>query len=282
VTYFRLRRYGDCAAVFERFVEVAPRARGATQALAHCYYSLGRYEDALTHYARVLEANPESVEALRGHALAHMRTGQLEPALELFDRCLELRPTHGDALYWKAQVLFDLGRLEQARATAEAARELDPFDPRPHYLLSQVLYELGDDEGSAAAERRFDELDLVERKVRTLEGLLLAEPRRPQLYARLIDVHRASGNDAAVRESVQRLIRAVPLDLDARALALRQLRELGDLAAAQRVADGVERDFGESAEAWRVLRDHYGAVRDRVREVRAGERYLRLGGDPDR
>ena len=26
----------------------------------------------------------------------------------------------------------------------------------------------------------------------------------------------------------------------------------------------------------------YGEVRDRVRQVRAGERYLRLGGDPDR
>ena len=46
----------------------------------------------------------------------------------------------------------------------------------------------------------------------------------------------------------------------------------------QRVQDIIKK--GTSVDvAWRVLRDHYGALRDRVRQVRAGERYLRLGGD---
>jgi len=282
VTYFRLRRYGDCARVFERFLAVAPQEVGATQALAHSYYSLGEYERALEHYTQVLAANPSSVEALRGFALSQMRLGRLEESLASLERCLELRPKHAEALYWKAKVLFDLSRSQEARTAAEAARELDPFDPRPHFLLSQVLYELGDDEGAAAAERRFLELNLLAQKVRTLEGFLLAEPRRVDVYARLVDVHRTAGNSAAVQETVQRLLRAVPADLGARVLALTTLRELGATDAAQEVAGGIERDFAEVVEAWRALRDHYGAVGDRVREIRAGERYLRLGGDPGR
>lgn len=282
VTYFRLRRYGDCARVFERFLEVVPSQVGATQALAHCYYSLGDYEAALRHYEAVLAASPDSVEALRGQALANMRVGRLEPALELLDRCLELRPEHGEALFWKGQVLFDLGRAQEARQVAEAARELDRFDPRPWFLLSQVLYELGDDEGADEAESRFLELNLLAQKVRTLEGLLLHDPREVGLYVRLCDVHRASGNAAGVRETVARLLRAVPGELAVRSFAIDTLLRIEDRAGAQQVADGIERDFAATAEAWRVLRDYYGAVRDTVRQVRAGERYLRMGGEPDR
>ena len=51
--------------------------------------------------------------------------------------------------------------------------------------------------------------------------------------------------------------------------------------------DGVvvqvnEEGFFEEPEAWRLLRDFYGTINDRVHQVRAGERYLRLGGDPKR
>ncbi len=278
VTYFRLRRYGDCARVFERFLRAAPGEVGATQALAHSYYSLGDYPAALAHYQRVLEANPDSVEALRGYALAHLRTSQLEQALELLDRCLTLRPEHADALYWKAQVLFDLGRAEEARAEAERARELDAFDPRPWFLLSQVLHELGDDAQAEAAERRFLELDLIDQKVRTLEGQLLFEPQRVETHKRLVDLQRASGNDSGTQTAVARLIQAVPEDLAVRSFALEALHAIGAAEAAQQVADGIERDFAGTAEAWRVLRDYYDALGDRVRQIRAGERYLRLGG----
>jgi tetratricopeptide (TPR) repeat protein len=282
VTYFRLRRYGDCARALERFLSVAPKEVGATQALAHSYYSLGDYARAAAHYARVLEAKPESVEALRGLGLTEMRLGHRERALELLERCLALKPDHVEATYWKGRVLYDLGRTDEARAAAEAAIQLDPYDPRPHFLLSQVLYDLGDDEAAAASEARFLELNLVEQKLRTLEGLLIEEPRKPELYARLAEVHRSVGDMAGARAALARLVRALPEDLEARIFALGKFAELGERKDADAQAEGIERDFAEVPEAWRALRDYWASVGDTVRQVRAGERYLRLGGDPDR
>lgn len=282
VTYFRLRRYGDCARTFERFLEVAPDAVGATQALAHSYYSLGQYEPALEHYEAVLGADAKSVEALRGYALSHMRLGRLERALELFDACLAKEPEHLEVHFWRAQTLFDLGRVEAALAAAEATRDLDPFDPRPWFLLGQVHFELGDDDAADAAETRFGELNQHAQKVRTLEGLLLYEPRRVDLWRRLFEVERAAGNQAGAIAALEGCLRALPKDLGVRVFVLDALTELGERDRADTVASGIERDFFEVPEAWLALRDHYGRVNDRVRQVRAGERYLRLGGDPRR
>lgn len=282
VTYFRLRRYGDCARTLERFLAAVPSAVGATQALAHSYYSLGDYERALAQYEAVLGADATSVEALRGYALSHMRLGHLERALELFDACLAKSPEHLEVLFWRGQTLFDLGRIEDARAAAEAARELDPFDPRAWFLLSQVHFEVGEDEAAAAAETRFSELNLHAQKVRTLEGLLLYEPRRVDLWRRLFDVERSAGNTAGAIEALQGSLRALPQDLDVRLFALQSFSDLGERARSMEIAGTIERDFAEEPDAWLALRDFYGSLGDRVRQVRAGERYLRLGGDTRR
>lgn len=282
VTYFRLRRYGDCARTFERFLAAVPSAVGATQALAHSYYSLGDYERALEHYQAVLAADATSVEVLRGYALCHLRLGRLERALELFDACLEKSPEHLEARFWRAQTLFDLGRVEEALEAGKAARELDPFDPRAWFLLSQAYFALGDEAAADEAQTRFSELNLHAQKVRTLEGLLLYEPRRMDLWRRLVDVERSAGNAAGAREALERCIRALPRDLSARVFAMGTLRDLGERERAVQVAEGLERDFAEVPEAWLALRDFYGTLNDRVRQVRAGERYLRLGGDPRR
>lgn len=282
VTYFRLRRYGDCARTFERFLEVVPSAVGATQALAHSYYSLGDYERALKQYEAVLAADARSVEALRGYALSHMRLGHLERALELFDACLAKEPEHIEVHFWRAQTLFDLGRVEEALAEAQATRDLAPFDPRPWFLLGQAHFELGDDEAADAAEKRFGELNQHAQKVRTLEGLLLYEPKRVDLWRRLFDVERVAGNQAGALEALEGCLRAMPSDLGVRVFVLDALTELGERDRADGVAASIERDFFEVPEAWLALRDHYGRLNDRVRQVRAGERYLRLGGDPRR
>ena len=282
VTYFRLRRYGDCARTFERFLEVAPGAVAATQALAHSYYSLGEYERALAQYEAVLDADARSVEALRGYALSHMRLGHLERALELFDACLAKEPEHLEVHFWRAQTLSELGRTEEARAAAEATRDLDPFDPRAWFLLSQLYFELGLDDEADAAERRFGELNQHAQKVRTLEGLLLYEPRRIDLWRRLFDVERVAGNQRGAIAALEGCLRALPKELGVRVFVLDALAELGERERADDVAATLERDFAEVPEAWLALRDHYGRMNDRVRQVRAGERYLRLGGDPRR
>jgi len=272
---FRLRRYGDCIELLERFLRVVPREVGATQALGHSLYSLGRYEEARAHYERVLERNPDSVEAVRGYGLSHLRLGDHARALELLQRVLELRPDHGDAQTWIAHLLYETDRLEEAQVAAERACELTPREPRPWFLLSQILAEQGQEDAALAAKARFDELSRVVQEVRALEGLLLHDPRNAPALRRLVELRSRSG-DPALRRDLGRLLALQPRDLEARILALDTLVELGDEEGARIAALDLERTCGDRSAAWKRLQEYYGSRGDRVRQVQAGERHLRL------
>ena len=276
-SYFRLRRYGDTAELYERFLRAAPGEVGATQALGHAYYSLGEYERAREHYEKVLEASPESVEALRGYGLARMRLGEPEAALELLGRVLELRESHADAHAWRAQVLFDLGRTEEALAAARRARELEPFEPRSAFLESQALAELGQDEEAAKVAARFDELSRADQEARSLEALLVRAPRDLAVLGRLVEIQRGIGNLAAVRGLLERMARVRPEDVALRIYALDVLEAAGDAEGAASAALALERVGADEPGAWKRLERYY-AGKDRVRQIQAGERYRRLGG----
>lgn len=275
-TYFRLRRYGDCRELMERFLEVAPGEVGATQALGHCLYTLGDYPAARDHYRRVLAENPESVEATRGLALSHMRLGELERALELLDRVVAMRPTHAEAHSWRARVLYDLDRSEDARGAAERALELDPFLPPAWYLLSQVLFDLGEDERAEEAAARFDELTVLTQEVRAQEATLLRDPYDARPLVRLVHLHRTMGNLAGARFALERALAIAPDDPSLRMLALDTLEVLGDDAGAEAAAEELERRCDGEPAVWQRLQRYWGQVGNRTKQVQAGERYLRL------
>jgi tetratricopeptide (TPR) repeat protein len=272
---FRMRRYGDCIELLERFVRVAPHEVGATQALGHSLYSLGRYREARAHYERVLERSPDSVEAVRGYALSHMRLGELERALELLQRVVELRPEHADAHAWIAHVFYETDRLDEAQAAAERARELTPYEPRPWFLLSRILAEQGEDDAALEAKAQFDQLSRRVQQVRALEGVLLHDPRHAGALRQLVELRRRS-KDPAVRGDLARLVRLQPGELEVHILWLDTMVELSDGEGARLAALELERKFSDSANAWDRLRDYYASIGDRLRQVQAGERHLRL------
>lgn len=274
-TYFRLRRYGDGARVFERFVEVVPEEIGATQALGHCYYSLGEYERARAHYVAVLARTESSVEAWRGLGLAQWKLGDAPRALESLDRALALRPDHADALMWRAQVLFELGRSGEALLAAVRARELTPHEPRAWYVEAQVLADLGRDEDATRARNRFLELNRIEQEIRTQEGLLLHEPRALEPLLRLVVLQRAAGNRAETKAVMLRTLRTAPNELRVHALALEIFAGLDERALVERTVTEIETRFARSPAAWRLLAEHHRAASQPERaaeaEKRAGE-----------
>jgi len=275
-THFRLRRYGDSILFYGRFLEVVPGEVGATQALGHDYYSLGRYEEAREHYRRVLEANPESAEAVRGLALTAYRLGEPEHALELLDQVLRLRPDHADALGWKARILYDLDRPSEALEAATQARELDPFEPRVWFLLSGIYGDLGRDEEAEQARVRFAELDRVTQSIRSLEGLLLHTPRDLAVRARLVELNRAAGNLAAVKQHLEGMARLAPTELAVRLLALDTLDGMGDAMGAAEAAGDLAKYCESEPLAWQRLQRYYAGLGNRQMEMQAGERFLRL------
>lgn len=271
-TYFRLRRYGDCAKVLERFLSVVPSEIGATQALGHSYYTLGAYERARDHYRLVLAANRDSTEAWRGLGLSHLRLGELEPALASLDEALERKPDHADAHTWRAQVLLDLGRGKDALAPARRGIELAPHEPKPWYVLAQVLGELGLDDEAEEARARFAELDRIEQDIRSQEGLLLHDPRALAPLERLVELHLATGNASEARRVLARAMRIAPERAELHALGLSAAVVAGDRAKADEIAETLRTRFAASAAAWRSLAAYYRATGDEAKAREALER----------
>lgn len=276
VTHFRLRRYGDGATAFERFLAAAPGEVGATQGLAHCYYSLGDYPRAQAHYERVLAAAPTSAEAWRGLGLALLRQGDASGGLERLDRALELKPDHADALAWRAQALFDLGRPGEALVPLARAIELAPHEPRPWFLLAQLESELGREEEAERARVQFRELGAIEQEVRAQEGLLLHAPRAIDPLVRLLKLHRASRNVGELRDTLVRALRLAPLPLELQLECLEAADALGQRELAAQLAADVEQRFSTSRTAWDSLARHFAASGDAQGAQRARERAAQL------
>jgi predicted Zn-dependent protease len=227
----------------------------------------------------VLEASALDVEALRGLALSEMRLGNLARGLEVMRRVIELEPRHAEALTWMAQMLFDDGRSEEALAFVERARDADPFLPRPWYLLGQILVDLGRDKDAHVAQLRYQEIDAASQSLRSVEGRLRYEPHDVGLLSRLVELHSTVGNVPKTREALARLLRERPEDVGMRIHALDVLEKLGDAEGASTAARALEEVGVDDAQAWKRLEAYYARVRNRVKQVEAGERYKRLKPD---
>jgi tetratricopeptide (TPR) repeat protein len=255
--YFRLRRYGDCAALMERFVRVVPAQIGATQMLGHCYYSLGDFELAREHYIQVLAAQSESPEALRGLALSEMRVGNAARALELLDKVIQLRPDHADAHAWRAQILYDEGDSQAALSAAERARFLEPWEPKPWFLLSRILAELDREQDSALARERFENISRVDQQIRQQEGILLHEPARMDVWVQLIALQRSVENRPGVRGNLPRLQAFAPADARTALFLVDSFEWLGERSQAKEAARHAETVLGDDVKSWDWLADFY-------------------------
>ncbi len=275
--YFRLRRYGDCAVLAERFVELAPGEIGATQVLGHAYYTLGEYERALAHYGRVVGAAPSSVEAWRGLGLSRLRLGDAAGALAALDKTLELRPQHSDALVWRAQALIELERPQEALESALRGRELAPFEPRTWFVLGELFAALGRSADADAARARFVELSRIDQQVRAQEALLLVDPRAVDPRVRLVRLHTVAGDRESVRENLARLQRVLPSNLDVGLLALEAHHALGDHAAAEAVVAEIEKRFEKEPAAWAAIERYWRSRGEDARAQRAVDRRRGLG-----
>lgn len=274
--YFRLKRYRDCAVLIERFEHAAPQEIGATQVLGHCYYTLGEYSRALEQYHQVLAVSPESVEALRGLALTRMRLGELELALELLSKVVQLRPTHADAWTWIGQIQGDLGRTDEALQSIAKAKELAPYEPRAWFVESRLLLELGKEAEAERSRERFELLSRANQEVRMLQGLLAQDPKHVEPLLRWVEIERSLGNLTVVRELLERLKTLRTGDVESCIYSLDVLQELGDSEGAREAARELEACAGKDVRAWKRLEGYFSSVRDRVRQVQAAERVLRL------
>ncbi len=282
LTYFRLRRYGDAAYVYERLLEAVPRLRERTLALGHCYYSLGDYERARDHYLALRALRPQEGAIQRGLALTRFRLGQEDEALRLFEDLLKREIEVSESHYWIGRIHYDAGDPEEAFSHAQVLIELQPFDNRAWYLWMQVLYDLGKEEKAQAAEVRWREIDRATQELRKIDASLAMQPERFDLLLRRVEVNRGLGDLAAVRASVPSMLRVVPKNVDPVPLhtfAIDVLMGMGDREGALWVAGVMEKRFADDVRVWEKLGVLYGSLRLRTEQINASRRARELKGE---
>jgi tetratricopeptide (TPR) repeat protein len=276
IVYFRLQRYGDAAAVLEKYLAAAPKKIGETRALGHCYYSLGDYAHAKAHYDRVLASSPRDAEAWRGLALSEMHLGNSKTALTDLERVLEIDPDHADAWAWKAELLFEVDRSQDALAAAEKARDLDRWQPRAWFLMGRILLDLGREKEGLAAQTRYRDLAAVTEEVRSIESRLEYAPHDTTSLVRLVELHRSTGNGPSARAALARLVKERPLAVDLRIFALDVLEGMEDADGARTAAMAMRQHCPDDWRAWERLERYYGRTGQRLEQTQAGERAHRL------
>jgi len=92
---------------------------------------------------------------------------------------------------------------------------------------------------------------------------------------KLAELHAQVGDRERLRTTLARMIATSPENLPVRLFVLDKLVDSGDLEAAKLAARAMEDAFPENADSWERLQRFYGRIRDRVRQVQAGEKYLR-------
>ena len=204
---FRLRRYGECAHLLERFLAHVPEQVSRTRHLGHAWNELGQVERARAHYDRVLVAAAADHEARRGRALALWRLGRVEEALADLAVVVAARPRHAEAWLLRARILVDEEEAEAALGALERHRALDPFEPEAAFLRARALQDLGRADEAAAARDEFDALEAVAAAARPLEGHLLLRPHDLLLHRALAEVRLGAGQVPLARAALVSLAR---------------------------------------------------------------------------
>jgi tetratricopeptide (TPR) repeat protein len=145
--YYRLTRYEEALAVFDRLLAIDPAQPDAYRFEAACQASLGRLDDALATMDRCEKANPQSTVCPFGRYAFAEEAGDCA-AIEQVGRTIELRDPHSDGAAMLAEgIASQDGPPEAVRdALAREATNL-PGDQRPTeskaYDLAYALW-LGD------------------------------------------------------------------------------------------------------------------------------------------
>ncbi len=127
---FRVEKYVDAAAKFERAVVVFPQHALGWKGLGHSLLCLGKAHDAARAFDRAIGLKPDSATALWGGALAHADVGNKVVAQNYLRRTLALQPTWIVMARGVAQLAPFLQLSTRAGELLRAA--LGPFSARTY------------------------------------------------------------------------------------------------------------------------------------------------------
>ena len=142
-TYAAQEEWGDAAAWYEKWTQVAPEDGGAFVALADARFNLGQYERAAADYERALALGTDAAEVDENLGLAYYELAQYDEAVEHLQNAVNRNP--GDSRLQPALGLtyFELDRYEEAVGYLQDAVSRNPEDFQLQRALGVSLYDQG-------------------------------------------------------------------------------------------------------------------------------------------
>ncbi len=129
VVYFRLSRFDDAIATWEKGLRYAPGDPSLLNNLSIAYMQKGRFDDAASAASMALAADPSMPQALNTMGQVAMAKNDYEKAAQYFLRALDREPDV-PARYWNAALALERTKnydLALQYANKYAAMESDPI-----------------------------------------------------------------------------------------------------------------------------------------------------------
>lgn len=129
---------------FQRAMELAPADSAMLMFIGSQYYRLHRFDETRACFERAVTADPSSIQARLNLASWLERSRHQNEAWECVEACLARQPKDGRALYFKAFLLHGKGLGEAAETALRDLLKNDPLLPidtqiNAHHLLAVVL-----------------------------------------------------------------------------------------------------------------------------------------------
>jgi tetratricopeptide (TPR) repeat protein len=249
------QRLGERPAAYvflEKAVKLEPSDPMARLSLGSLYLDDRRPGDAVTQAMTVLAAAPENLDAWNLLGSSRLVLGEAGPAVQAFRKVVELAPRDPRGPYLLGLGLSAQGNEAEAVRQFEAALVLDSTfaDPlirlvemdRAALRLDQALSRLQRHIGRAGDSARLENLlgvvhsasgDTAAAETAFRKAIAL-EPRYSDAYARLAELHRATGRLREALAAAGEALRADSANLGAWMVLGFTHQQLGDLAQARR------------------------------------------------
>ncbi|MBT8085030.1 MAG: type IV pilus biogenesis/stability protein PilW [Woeseia sp.] len=205
------------------------------------YFRNGTYELARDRLQRAIELDPELAVAHSTLALTYERLDNMRLAAEYYESAVKVQPDSIDARNSYAVFLCRQRRFDDANKQFERIRRIDDLNA-PEIMLTNA--------GVCMVQK--PDLDLAETYFREA---LDFKPSYGEALLQMTLLKRAQGEHLAARAFLQRYMSANVSTPAVLLLAVQVERDIGDERASSDLARRLLRDFPESPEARRVLKD---------------------------
>jgi tetratricopeptide (TPR) repeat protein len=149
--YYKVNRFEEALAVYERAIELDPNYIEAYNNKGITLRALNRPKEALTTFERAIHLNPNFAPLYNGTGNVLLAIGHNEEALAAYERAIHLNPDFVDAHNNSGNALSALNRPAEALAAYERAIHLNPNFAPAYNGKGSVLRTLNRPEEALAA-----------------------------------------------------------------------------------------------------------------------------------